>query len=171
MLRWVIWTALAEPVEPDVSCMSARSSSPTSTGSIGSDASRSATARTVMPFSSSTGTATRNGSEAMKALAPSMPNPVKESSARITRAVRGLGADRFAGSDPRGGQAARDAAGPLVDLTPGVADRFVGFTGDHARRHGAGVAVHLLGESAHDNLLGFRSRRVDDIGPRANARV
>jgi hypothetical protein len=30
----------------------------------------------------------------------------------------------------------------------------VRFTGDHARRDGAGVAVHLLGESAHDNLLG-----------------
>jgi hypothetical protein len=36
----------------------------------------------------------------------------------------------------------------------------VGFTGDHPRRHGAGIAVHLLGESAHDILLD---------GPRANA--
>src|ERR1700743_962093 len=33
MLRWVICTAFGDPVEPDVSCISARSSSPTSTGS------------------------------------------------------------------------------------------------------------------------------------------
>ena len=83
----------------------------------------------------------------------------------------GQHADRVAVSDARGGQAARDAARALVDLAPGVADRFVRLTGDHARRHGAGVAVHLLGEPAHDNLLGFRSRRAGDIGPTANARM
>ena len=54
MLRWVIWTAFGEPVEPDVNCISARSSSPTSMGSTGSDASSSATVRTLTPFSSST---------------------------------------------------------------------------------------------------------------------
>ena len=91
MLRWVIWTALGDPVEPDVSCISARSSSPTSTGSIGSDASRSATVRTVMPFSSSTGMATRNGSETMTALASIMLMTVMVSSAQITRSVRGVG--------------------------------------------------------------------------------
>src|SRR6516164_5494276 len=54
----------------------------------------------------------------------------------------------------RGGQAARNATGALVDLAPGVADGFVGFTGDHARRGGSGVEVHLLGKPAHKNLLG-----------------
>jgi hypothetical protein len=83
----------------------------------------------------------------------------------------GQHANRVARSDARSGQAARDAAGALVNLTPGVADGFVWLTSDHARRHGSGVAVHLLGEPAHDSLLSFRSRRVDDIGPRANARV
>ena len=42
MLRCVICTALGDPVDPEVSCISARSSSPTSIGSIGSEASRSA---------------------------------------------------------------------------------------------------------------------------------
>ena len=91
MLRWVIWTALGDPVEPDVNCISARSSSPTSTGSIGSDASRSATVRTVMPISSSTGMATRKGSETMTALASIMPMTVMVSSAHTARSVRGVG--------------------------------------------------------------------------------
>ncbi|ORB01212.1 acyl-CoA synthetase [Mycobacterium mantenii] len=30
----------------------------------------------------------------------------------------------------------------------------MGFTGDHARRHRPGIAVHLLGKPAHKNLLG-----------------
>ncbi|OSC28924.1 acyl-CoA synthetase [Mycobacterium vulneris] len=38
----------------------------------------------------------------------------------------------------------------------------MGFTGDHARRHGPGIAVHLLGKPAHKNLLGS--------SPRPNAR-
>jgi hypothetical protein len=62
--------------------------------------------------------------------------------------------DRVAEADARGGQAARDATSALVDLTPGVADGFVGFTGDHARCRCAGVAEHLLGKPAHKNLLG-----------------
>ncbi len=91
MLRCVICTALGDPVEPDVSCISARSSSPVSTGSIGSAASRSATMRTFMPFSSSTGIATRNGSETMTALSSIMPMTVMVSSAHTD-------ADRCAGS-------------------------------------------------------------------------
>ena len=91
MLRWVICTAFGDPVDPDVSCISARSSSPTSMGSIGSDASRSATVRTVMPFSSSTGMATRKGSETMTALASIMPMTFMVSSAHTTRSVRGVG--------------------------------------------------------------------------------
>ena len=54
-------------------------------------------------------------------------------------------------------EATRDAAGPLVHLTPGVANRLVRFTGDHARGNAAGVAVHLVGESTHDVLLGIRT--------------
>ncbi|AFS13171.1 acyl-CoA synthetase [Mycobacterium intracellulare subsp. intracellulare MTCC 9506] len=38
----------------------------------------------------------------------------------------------------------------------------MGFTGNHARRHGPGIAVHLLGKPAHKNLLGS--------SPRPNAR-
>ena len=91
MLRWVICTALGEPVEPDVSCISARSSSPTSTGSIGSAASRSATVRTLMFFSSRTGMATRKGSDTITALASIMPMTVMVSSAHTARSVRGVG--------------------------------------------------------------------------------
>ena len=87
----------------------------------------------------------------------------RQAGAAHPQALRGRGdlhreagqhADGVAETDARGGQAARDAAGALVYLTPGVADRFVRFTGDHARGGGTGVAVHLLGESAHDGLLG-----------------
>ena len=66
----------------------------------------------------------------------------------------GQHADGVAVADARGGEATRDPAGPLVHLTPGVTDGFVRFTGDHARGGVTGVAVHLLGESAHDSLLG-----------------
>ena len=44
-----------------------------------------------MPFSSSTGTATRNGSETMTALASIMSMTVVVSSAQTTRSVRGVG--------------------------------------------------------------------------------
>ncbi len=91
MLRCVICTAFGDPVDPLVSCISARSSSPTSIGSIGSEANRSATVRTLMPFSSSTGIATRNGSDTMTALASIMPMTFMVSSAQITRSVRGVG--------------------------------------------------------------------------------
>ena len=182
MLRCVIWTAFGEPVEPDVSCMSARSSSPVSTGSIGSASSRSVILRTLMPFSSSTGIATRNGSETMTALASIMPMTFMVSSAHTARSVRGVGWCSIVRLAPRihsawavgaistgkpastptasprsyagGGQATRDAPGALVNLAPGVADGLVGFTGDHARRRRPRIAEHLLGKSAHDNLLG-----------------
>jgi hypothetical protein len=73
-------------------------------------------------------------------------------------------------SDAGGGQATRDAAGTLVNLGPGVPDGFVRLAGDYARSR-TGVAVHLLGESAHDNLLAFPSRNAGDICSSANARV
>lgn len=57
-------------------------------------------------------------------------------------------------TDTRGGQAARDATSTLMDLAPGVADGHVRFTCDHARRRGAGIVEHLLGEPAQGNLLG-----------------
>ena len=44
-----------------------------------------------MPFSSSTGIATRNGSETMTALASIMPMTFMVSSAQTTRSVRGVG--------------------------------------------------------------------------------
>ena len=91
MFRWVITTALGEPVEPDVNCISATSSSPVSTGSIGSAASRSATVRTVTPRSSSTGWAIRNGSEMTTALASIMSMTLAVSLAHCSRSVRGVG--------------------------------------------------------------------------------
>ena len=90
-LRWVICTALGEPVEPDVNCMNARSSSPVSTGSTGSASSRSATVSTVMPCCSSTGAAAMNGSETTTAFAEIMWMTVVVSCAHNTRSVRGVG--------------------------------------------------------------------------------
>ena len=63
-------------------------------------------------------------------------------------------ADGVAATDTRGGESTRDLAGALVHLAPGVTDGFVRFTGHHARSGVTGTAVHLLGESAHDSLLG-----------------
>ena len=113
-----------------------------------------------MPCSSSTGTATMNGSDTMTALASIMPMTFIVSSAQTTRSVRGVGwcsivrlaprihrpcavgrdldgaagqhADGVAVTDAGRGEAAGDPAGPLVHLAPGVPDRFVRFTGDHA---------------------------------------
>ncbi|OQZ91611.1 acyl-CoA synthetase [Mycobacterium alsense] len=36
----------------------------------------------------------------------------------------------------------------------------MGFTGDHARRRGTGIAEHLVGKPAHKNLLGSGSPKV-----------
>ena len=91
MLRWVMMTAFGEPVEPDVSCISATSSSPVSTGSIGSAASRSSTVSTVTPRSVSTGAAARNGSEMTTALASIMSMTLVVSCAHSIRSVRGVG--------------------------------------------------------------------------------
>ena len=91
MLRWVMTTALGEPVEPDVSCISATSSSEVSIGSIGSAASSASTVSTFTPRSSSTGTATRKGSETMTALASIMSMTLVVSLAHCSRSVRGVG--------------------------------------------------------------------------------
>ncbi len=198
MLRWVMRTAFGEPVDPDVSCISATSSSTVSIGSIGSAASSSSTVSTLTPCSSSTGTATRNGSETMTALASIMSMTLMVSSAHSTRSVRGVGwcsivrlaprihrpwavgaistgsagqhADRVAEADARGGQAAGDAPGPLVHLAPGVPDRLVRLAGHHALGAGHGAVEHLVGETAHDDLLGIRSWLVRAAGHGAKAR-
>ena len=60
-------------------------------GSIGSDASSCSTVSTLMPRSCSTGTATKNGSETMTALASIMSMTLVVSSAQTTRSVRGVG--------------------------------------------------------------------------------
>ena len=91
MLAWVICTALGEPVEPDVSCISATSSSAVSTGSVGGPVRSSATVNTVMPSSDSTGAAAMNGSETTTAFAAIMSITVVVSSAQRTRSVRGVG--------------------------------------------------------------------------------
>jgi hypothetical protein len=87
----VITTALGEPVEPDVNCISATSSSPVSTGSTGSAASNSSTVRTVSPRSFKIGTATRKGSETTTAFASIMSMTLAVSLAQCPRSVRGVG--------------------------------------------------------------------------------
>ena len=91
ILRWVITTAFGEPVEPDVNCIRATSSSPVSTGSTGSAVSNSSTVRTVTPRSLRIGTATRNGSETTTALASIMSMTFAVSLAQCSRSVRGVG--------------------------------------------------------------------------------
>ena len=91
MLRWLITTALGDPVEPDVNCISATSSSPVCTGSIGCAPSNSSTVSTVTPRSASTGAATRNGSETTTALASIMSMTLMVSWAHSARSVRGVG--------------------------------------------------------------------------------
>ena len=65
-------------------------------------------------------------------------------------------ADGITPAHPGGGQSPGDAPGALVHLTPGVPDRFQGFPSHHALVTGHGTAEHLVRESAHDALLGFR---------------
>ena len=65
--------------------------------------------------------------------------------------------DRVAEADTGGLEATGDAPGTLVHLTPGVPDRLVRFPGDHALGADPGVVEHLVGETAHDDLLGMRS--------------
>ena len=91
MLEWVMQTALGIPVEPDVSCTSARSSSPVSRGSIGAWASNSSTVTTRMPRSAKTGAAAAKGSETTTTFASIMPMMSVVSLAQRTRSVRGVG--------------------------------------------------------------------------------
>src|SRR5580692_695092 len=156
---WVIWTAFGDPVDPDVNCSSARSSSSVSTGSIGAPSNKSSMVSTRMPSSDSSGAAGMKGSEMMTALASIMLMTAVVSSAQRCRSVRGGSdldggagqhGDRVTGSDAGRGQAAGDAAGALVHLTPCVPDRGVGLAGDHALGAGHRVGIHRLGEAAHD---------------------
>ena len=91
ILRWVITTAFGEPVEPDVSCIRATSSSSVSSGSTGSAASNSSTVRTMTPRSARIGPATRNGSPITTALASIMSMTLAVSFAQCSRSVRGVG--------------------------------------------------------------------------------
>ena len=58
-------------------------------------------------------------------------------------------------------EATGDAPGPLVNLAPRVTHRLMRLTGDHAPLRRTSVVVHLVGKSAHDNLLrsGATARR------------
>ena len=90
-LAWLICTAFGEPVDPEVSCISATSSSSVSTGSIGAASSSDSIVSTVIPSASSTGAAAMNGSEMTTALAEIMLMTAVVSSAQRTRSVRGVG--------------------------------------------------------------------------------
>ena len=72
-------------------------------------------------------------------------------------------ADSVARVDARGSQSAGNPAGALMHFTPGMTDRLVRFARHHALRAGPGVVVHLVGESAHEGLHGFRSDNFGDI--------
>lgn len=100
-LRWVILTALGDPVEPDVSCMRATESSSASRGSIGSASHRSLMCTTMTPFSSRTGAAASNGADTMTALAPIMSTTLRVSSAHTARSVRGVGWCSIVSEAPR----------------------------------------------------------------------
>ncbi len=172
MLRWVMTTALGDPVEPDVSCISATSSSEVSTGSTGSAASSASTVNTLTPRSSSTGTATRNGSETMTALASIMSMTVAVSLAHCSRSVRGGGlvqhrqagaahpqrlgrrcdfhrstgqhADRVTEADPRRQPGHRQCGGRVRAPRTRVPNRLVRFPPrDHALATGQGT-VNIL---------------------------
>ena len=90
-LRWVIRTALGDPVDPDVNCSSATSSSSVSTGSIGRPSSSCSTVSTRIPSWDSSGAAAMNGSEITTALASIMLMTAVVSSAQRCRSVRGVG--------------------------------------------------------------------------------
>ena len=90
-LRWLIRTALGDPVEPDVSCSSATSSSSVSMGSIGRLSSNWSAVRTCIPSWESSGAAAMNGSETTTALASIMLMTAVVSSAQRCRSVRGVG--------------------------------------------------------------------------------
>ena len=89
--RWLIRTALGGPVEPEVNCISATSSSPTSTGSIGVAASSCSMVTTVSPRSASTGAAAMNGSDTTTVSASITSTTATVSAAHFTRSVRGVG--------------------------------------------------------------------------------
>jgi hypothetical protein len=82
---------LGDPVEPDVSCISATSSSQVSTGLIGACASSASMVRTVIPSPVSTGAAAMNGSETTTAFAEIMLMTPVVSAAQRTKSVRGVG--------------------------------------------------------------------------------
>ena len=89
-LRWLIRTALGEPVDPEVNCIRARSSSLVSTGSIGPHSSNSAMVNTHRPNSANSGAAGMNGSETTTAFARIMLMMPVVSAAQRARSVRGV---------------------------------------------------------------------------------
>ena len=90
-LRCVICTALGDPVDPDVNCSSATSSSSVSTGSSGRLSSSSSIVSTRIPSWVSNDAAAMNGSEITTALAPIMLMTPMVSRAQRWRSVRGVG--------------------------------------------------------------------------------
>ena len=87
----MIWTAFGLPVEPDVSCSSATSSSSVSIGSTGSAANSCSIVTTLIPSATSTGIAAMKGSDTITVLAEIMSMMFFVSSAHSARSVRGVG--------------------------------------------------------------------------------
>ena len=173
----MIWTAFGKPVEPEVSCINARSSSSVGTGSTGSAANSCSMVSTVMPRSSSTGTATMNGfgdddrfrvdhadhvggvfrpehqvGAGCRLVKHGQDGAAHPQALRRRRDLDGSArqhADSVAVTHSCGGQAACHPAGPFVHFTPGVPDREVRFAGDHALGAAVRVGVHRVGEAAH----------------------
>ena len=68
-------------------------------------------------------------------------------------------------ADAGRGQAARDPAGALVYLAPGMPDGAIRLAGDQALRTGLGGAVHRFGEFTQDHSFGSAALRAVGLRP------
>ena len=183
MLECVICTALGEPVEPEVSCISATSSSQVSSGSIGAFAnSRFDRQHRHAEF----GQHRRGGHERVGdddglrrdhidhgggLFCPShqvsagrgLVHHGRAGTAHpdalggrsdLDRGARQHG-DGVTMPDARCSQPAGHPTGPFVHFGPGMTDWLTRLPGDHALRARQGVAVHRFSESTQDNPFGL----------------
>ena len=185
MLAWVICTAFGDPVEPDVNCISATSSSQVSTGSIGALVEqRPRRSAPVMPSSASTGAAGMNGSETTTAVGvdhvddarwsprPSAPGRCAEWAGAAWSGWRRASRCPARSGRSRPGRRPAPRRRHRVRRPPRPAHRRPGGPARAPRPRYAGPArrgspvtmplrlhralrVHRLGKSAHDNPFGL----------------